>query len=70
MSKIKNGWLDQYGAQPFEQHHFRTAGAQGVKMLQEKNTGRATGLVFSGRLVQSALASDSIKSPTETASHA
>ena len=32
MSKIKNGGLDQYGAGPFEQRQFRTAGAQGVKV--------------------------------------
>ena len=31
MSKIKNGWLDQYGAEPFEQQQFETAGAGGVK---------------------------------------
>jgi len=26
MSKIKNGGLDQYGAKPFEQQQFGTAG--------------------------------------------
>ena len=31
MSKIKNGVLDQYGAEPFEQQQFRTAGVEGVK---------------------------------------
>ena len=31
MSKIKNGGLDQYGAEPFEQQQFGTAGVQGVK---------------------------------------
>ena len=31
MSKIKNGGLDQYGAGPFEQQQFGTAGAEGVK---------------------------------------
>jgi len=31
MSKIKNGGLDQYGAEPFEQQQFRTAGIEGVK---------------------------------------
>ena len=30
MSKIKNGGLDQYGAEPFEQHKFGTAGVEGV----------------------------------------
>ena len=29
MSKLKNGGLDQYGAEPFEQHQFRTAGVEG-----------------------------------------
>ena len=36
MSKIINGGLDQYGTQPFEQHHFRTTGAQGVKNVTRK----------------------------------
>ena len=31
MSKIKNGGLDQYGAEPFEQKQFGTAGVEGVK---------------------------------------
>ena len=31
MSKIKNGGLDQYGAGPFEQQQFGTAGVEGVK---------------------------------------
>ena len=30
MSKIKNGGLDQYGAEPFEQQQFGTAGIEGV----------------------------------------
>ena len=30
MSKIKNGWLDQYGAEPFEQQPFGTAGVERV----------------------------------------
>ena len=33
MSKIKNGGLDQYGAEPFEQQQFGTAGAEGVKSV-------------------------------------
>ena len=32
MSKIKNGGLHQYGAEPFEQLQFGTAGAEGVKL--------------------------------------
>ena len=31
MSKIKNSGLDQYGAEPFEQQQFGTAGVEGVK---------------------------------------
>ena len=31
MSEIKNGGLDQYGAEPFEQQRFGTAGVEGVK---------------------------------------
>ena len=31
MSKVKNGGLDQYGAEPFEQQQFGTAGFEGVK---------------------------------------
>ena len=30
MAKIKNGGLDQYGAEPFEQQRFGTAGVEGV----------------------------------------
>ena len=32
MSKILNGGLDRYGAGPFEQQQFGTAGVEGVKM--------------------------------------
>ena len=34
MSKIKNDGLDQYGAGPFEQQQFGTAGVEGVKSLR------------------------------------
>ena len=30
MSEIKNGGLDQYGAEPFEQQQFGTAGVEAV----------------------------------------
>jgi len=33
MSKVKNSGFDQYGAEPFEQQQFRTAGVEGVKIL-------------------------------------
>ena len=29
--QVKNGGLDQYGAEPFKQQQFRTAGVEGVK---------------------------------------
>ena len=32
MSKIKHSGLDQYGAEPFEQQQFGTAGVEGVKL--------------------------------------
>ena len=31
MSKIKTGGLDQYGAGPFEQQQFGTAGVEGIE---------------------------------------
>jgi len=31
MSKIKNGRLNQYGAEPFVQRQFGTAGGEGIK---------------------------------------
>ena len=36
MSKIKNGRLDQYGAEPFEQQQFGTGGVEGVKHGQKQ----------------------------------
>ena len=32
MSKIENDALDQYGAEPFEQQQFGTAGVEGVNI--------------------------------------
>ena len=32
MSKIKNSGSDQYGARPFEQQQFGTAGTEGVNI--------------------------------------
>ena len=40
MSKIKNGGLDQYGAGPFEQQQFGTAGVEGVKLYDDQCTSR------------------------------
>ena len=36
MPETKNGGLDQYGAKPFEQQQFGTAGVEGVKSIQIK----------------------------------
>ena len=33
MSKIKNGGLDQYDTEPFEQQQFGTAGVEWVKSV-------------------------------------
>ena len=41
MSKIKNGGLDQYGAEPFEQQQFGTAGVEGGIMLLHNKLGEA-----------------------------
>jgi len=32
MSKIKNGGLEQYSAEPFERQQFGTAGVEGVNL--------------------------------------
>ena len=37
MSEINNGRLDQYGAEPFEQQQFGTAGIERAKQLEVKN---------------------------------
>jgi len=36
MSKIKNGGLEQYGAEPFEQQQFGTAGVERVNLKWER----------------------------------
>jgi len=33
MSKIKNDGLDKYGAEPFKQQQFGTAGVEGVNVF-------------------------------------
>ena len=35
MSKIKNGALEQYGTEPFEQQQFETAGIERVKIKND-----------------------------------
>ena len=39
MSEIKNGGLDQYGAEPFEQQQSGTAGVEGVNYTTARMTG-------------------------------
>jgi len=34
MSKIKNSWLDHYGAESFKQQKFGTAGTEGVNQSE------------------------------------
>ena len=36
MSEIKNGELEQFGAEPFEQQQFGTAGVEGVNESELK----------------------------------
>ena len=36
MSKTKNGGLDQYGAEPFKQQQFVTAGIEGVNTATQQ----------------------------------
>ena len=36
MSKIKSGGLDQYGAEPFQQQQFGTAGVEGDSGPEDK----------------------------------
>ena len=38
MSKIKNGVLNQYGAKPFKQVQFGTAGIEWVKKVRFSST--------------------------------
>ena len=45
MSKIKNGGLDQYGAEPFEQQQFGPAGIEGVKR-RNKTLARMTSFKY------------------------
>jgi len=33
MSKIKNGGLDQYGTEPFEQQQFESSGVEGLNTM-------------------------------------
>ena len=42
MSKIKNGGLDQYGAERFEQQQFGTAGVEGVNTVVKSKKHRVS----------------------------
>ena len=42
MSKIKNGGLDQYGIEPYEQQQFKAAGVEGVNTSLMKNVYRSS----------------------------
>ena len=44
MSKIKNGGLDQYGAEPFEQQQFGTAGVERVKQTSFERRSESEGV--------------------------
>ena len=39
MSEIKNGGLDQYGAEPFERQRFGTAGVERVNPFVNQSSG-------------------------------
>ena len=46
MSKIKNGGLGQYGAGPFEQQQFGTAGVERVNITTEYADDRTSRVSF------------------------
>ena len=52
MSNIKNGGLDQYGAEPFEQQQFETADVEGIntkwKISNKLRGGEASGFTVEG----------------------
>jgi len=58
MSKIQKGELDQYGAEPFKQQQFGTAGVKGVK--PRLNSGMRYFSFFSQRTILQFLASASL----------
>ena len=53
MSKIKNGGLDQYGTEHFEQQQSGTAGVEGVKDVEHGTAANTT----TSHLASSTLAS-------------
>ena len=48
MSEIKNGGLDQYGAEPVEQQQFGTAGVEEVNRFSTDPTNLANNAFYSG----------------------
>ena len=57
MSKIKNGGLDQHGAERFQQQQFGTAGVEGVNTLNSRmnrieSNSRKTNLLVLSRSAQ------------------
>jgi len=46
MSEIKNGGLDQYGTEPFEQQQSGTAGIEGVNISSVKLSSQHASLCF------------------------
>ena len=48
MSKIKNGGLDQYGAESFEQQQFGRAGVDGVNFIFPVCPSSRTLIIFAG----------------------
>ena len=52
MSKTKNGGLDQYGAKPFEQQQFGTAGVEVAKWLLCKYARKWSTLFYSSTVIQ------------------
>ena len=63
MSKIKNGGLDQYGAEaePFEQQQFGTAGVEGVKTSANDDRKKT---LMSSCLARPSLQSNLLTSPS------
>jgi len=55
MSKIKNGGLDQYGAEPFEQQQFGTAG---IEVVKYRNSNRVTNISVTSTSTRHYWASD------------
>ena len=64
MSKIKDGGLHQYGAEPFEQQQFGTAGDEGVKWRKPSHTRKLRqthGLLIVHALLQKEKENDSVQ---------